>query len=371
MRIGIDARLYKAGLGIGRYIEQLLLHLEQLQTDDEYVIFLRKEMMNVYMPTNTHFKKVCIDIPWYSLAEQCIAPIVFLTHNVDIMHFPHFNVPIFYPKKFVLTLHDLIMIKHAESSKSAASTRHPSIHALKYAAYLFVLRSACRRARAIIAVSDSVKNDIMRYLTIPQERLYVVHEGVQLNERGRELPLPPCVRKPYCINVGNAYPHKNIGYLLTVFEKLKIEGSPMQLVLCGQEDYFKNRVVEEIKKRGLEDSIVHLGYVSDDQLAILYRNAHAALFPSLEEGFGFGPLEAALLGTPVIVSHIPVFQEILGTACLYIDPLNPCDMIDALKKLDTDVHLRNNLITRGQGLLGRYSWKTNAFKTSQIYHTSL
>jgi glycosyltransferase involved in cell wall biosynthesis len=368
MRIGIDARLFKAGLGIGRYIEQLLLHLETLESDDEYIVFLRKEMMDVYRPMHPHFKKVCLDIPWYSFSEQCIAPVVFLMHNVDVMHFPHFNVPLLYPKKYILTIHDLIMIKHAGSSKSAATTLHPLIHAFKYRAYRFVLKRACMRASSIIAVSESVKQDMADLLAIPKNRIHVIHEGCQLTEYQDILSLPSGVRKPYFINVGNAYPHKNILYLLDVFDALKKEGAQFQLVVCGQEDVFRDRVIDEIAKRNLQGTVIHLGYVSDRQLASLYRQAQAALFPSLEEGFGFGPLEAALLGIPVIVSKIPVFKEILGNAALYIDPFNPHDMIEAIKKSVSDEQSRKNQRAKGLSLREMYSWERTAKMTSEQYH---
>ncbi len=367
MRVGIDARLFKAGLGIGRYIEQLLLHLEKSNSNDEYIIFLRKEMMDVFHPNNPRFKKVCLDIPWYSFSEQLIAPIVFLMHNVDVMHFPHFNVPLLYPKKYILTIHDLIMIKHAGSSKSAASTRHPFVHAFKYNAYRFVLRMACKRARAIIAVSASVKRDMIALLGIQNDRIHVIYEGSQLTEYHNLLPLPFGVRKPYFINVGNAYPHKNLNYLLDAFKEFKKEGSAFQLVLCGQEDAFRQRIMGEIEKRNLRGIVVHLGYVSDLQLASLYRQAQAALFPSLEEGFGFGALEAALLGIPVIVSRINVFEEILKDAAVYIDPFNPYDMIEAIKKLESDEQFRQSLIRKGLNLQGIYSWDQNATLTAKLY----
>ncbi len=368
MRIGIDARLFKAGLGIGRYIEQLLLHLEKSDNSDEYIIFLRKEMMDVYLPANVRFKKVCLDIPWYSLSEQLIAPIVFMIHNVDIMHFPHFNVPLLYPKKYILTIHDLIMIKHAGSSKSAASTLHPLIHAFKYKAYRFVLKTACKRAKAIIAVSTSVKQDMVTLLNIQKDRIHVIYEGCQLTEYQAILPLPSGVRKPYFINVGNAYPHKNLNYLLNVFEELRNEGAQFQLVLCGQQDAFRQRVINEIENRNLGGTVIHLGYVPDLQLASLYRQAEAALFPSIEEGFGFGALEAALLGIPVIASRIRVFEEILQGAAMYIDPFNPHDMIESIKKLDSDEQLRQSFIRKGLNLKGIYSWDQNAKVTTELYH---
>lgn len=369
MRIGIDARLYKAGLGIGRYIEQLLIHLEQLDCNDEYVIFLRKDMMEVYQPNNKRFKKVCLDVPWYSVAEQIIVPIVLYTYHLDIVHFPHFNVPILYAKPFIMTIHDILMMKHAESSKSAASSKHAALHWIKYQCYRFVVKVACARAQKIIAVSQSVKADLVGLLSIPEIKIEVIHEGVQMFASVVPDPLPDSICKPYYLNVGNAYPHKNISLLLDVFEQLKKERSPLMLVLCGQEDYFRDRLVHEIEKRNLNDTIIHLGYVSDGLLRNLYLHAQGVLFPSFEEGFGFGPLEAAAAGAPIIASDIPCFREMLGTCALTIDPRDPHAMLSAIHRIDSSPDLVVTMRLEGKKRVELFSWQRAAEYTHDLYHS--
>lgn len=368
MRIGIDARLYKKGLGIGRYIEQLLFNLELVDSDDEFYIFLRSEMMDVYNPKNPRFKKICLDVSWYSLAEQIIVPFVMVQYRLDLVHFPHFNVPLIYPGKFVVTIHDLIMIKHADSSKSAASTRNVIVHWLKYRCYTVVLWIACFRAKHIISVSNCVKNDLMKIVGVSGKKITVIHEGVQLFAGSVDSTLPNEVTKPYFINVGNAYPHKNIALLLAVFEMYKKQNQPYQLVLCGQEDYFRDKVLEEIDSRSLREHVVHLGYVRDSQLAALYKNAQAALFPSFEEGFGFGALEAAAQEIPIIASDIPCFRETLGDAALYIDPTDVNDMIRAIHRIESDAGIRKRLIDQGMKQVQRFSWTQAAEQTYAIYH---
>ena len=369
MKIGIDARLYKSGLGIGRYIEQLLYHLERIDSDDEYVIFLRSEMMDQYFPSNPKFKKVRLNIGWYSLAEQLIVPWILATYKIDCMHFPHFNVPIFYPGRFIVTIHDLIMMKHPDSSKSAASTRHRCVHWLKYRCYLAVIRIAVLRADAIIAVSNCVKNDLEKLLAIRANTITVIHEGVHSFEKVPDAVLPPSIQKPYYINVGNAYPHKNIPFLLNVFEELKRRSASCMLVLVGQQDYFRERIIERIRAKNLSDTVIHLGFVSDAQLWALYRHARAALFPSFHEGFGFGPLEAASAGTPLIVSNIPCFHETLGDAALYIDPRDIHAMIASITVLESDSVQRASLIQRGKERASLFSWDRAAKKTPTLYHS--
>lgn len=370
MRIGIDARLYKEGLGIGRYIEQLLSQLEQIDTDNDYFIFLRKGMMDSYRPKNGRFHAVCVDIPWYSIEEQLKTPFIFSAYKLDLMHFPHFNVPLLYCKKFVVTIHDLLMMKHKDSSRSAASSRNPLIHWVKYQCYEFIIRSACRRAHAIITVSYSTKNDLMNILAVHGDKIRVIYEGVQHFNARAPSSLPHSIRHPYYLNVGNAYPHKNIQLLLNVFSELKLRGMHYMLLLCGQEDYFRIRLLRTITDLGLDDVVMHLGYVTDEQLALLYAGARAAVFPSFEEGFGFGALEAAFVGTPVIVSDIPCFRETLGKAALYIDPMDPTAMIGAIMKLEADPHLRNGMIRCGLERVKLFSWRRAAEETLLIYRNS-
>lgn len=367
MRIGIDARLYKEGLGIGRYIEQLLKHLELLDGDDEYVVFMRKDMIDHYIPRSGRIVKVCADMSWYSCAEQIYFPFILARYHLDLIHFPHFNVPVFCPLPFIVTIHDLIMIKYAFSSTSAATTRHPLIHRIKYLAYLIVLHCALWRARSIIAISHYVKNDLITILRCNAQKITVIHEGVSALPHSCE-SLPTQAQIPYLLNVGNAYPHKNLNLLLECAELMRSKGLPYRILLCGQEDFFQKKLCNEISARTLSDRVVHLGRVSDTILSRLYECAFAAVFPSYEEGFGFGALEAASHGAPVIARKDGVFFETLGNAYYAIDPRNPHDILDALEQIKNkqyDCAVRKADAARRAA---SFDWNVTARHTHQIYH---
>ncbi|MEK7122705.1 MAG: hypothetical protein AAB855_02510 [Patescibacteria group bacterium] len=152
--IGIDARLYGQGLGLGRYVSKLIEHLERCQSEYQFVIFLRKQNFDAYEPRNKQFRKVCVDVPWYSLSEQLVLPWLFLREKCDLLHIPHFNIPILYPRKMVITIHDLILVKHPLSATIAASTRHPFVHRIKYWGFHVVLMNALALSCRIIAVSQ-------------------------------------------------------------------------------------------------------------------------------------------------------------------------------------------------------------------------
>ncbi len=374
MRIGIDARLYKKGLGLGRYVEKLVEHLQTIQTKDEFFLFLHKDAYQSLQLSSPQFHKVLADVGWYTFKEQLVMPFLFLKYGCDIVHIPHFNIPLLYPKKMIMTIHDLILLKHPQSATSAASTRHPLVHWLKYRAYRFLLLCAVHRVNHIVAVSYGVQKDLHHYFSLSLKKISVIYEGVQKNELPLDhdftgtQELSKFIKKPYALYVGNSYPHKNVEGLLDVFEDLKNEKTlPLSLILCGQEDFFTKRIRNEIQKRKLEERVVHLGTVSDDVLAYLYAHAVAFITLSLEEGFGLPPLEAQGRGTPVIVPHSSVFPEILGNSALYCDPNNIEECKKALTDISENKKLRTCLIQRGCERIKKFQWETMAHSCMALY----
>ena len=111
-RIGIDARFYgPRQKGLGRYLQKLITHLEKVDQNNQYFIFLRKKNWSEYCPSCSNFKKVLADYPWYGLREQILMPLKIRRQKIDLMHFPHFNIPVFYSGTFLVTIHDLVLRK--------------------------------------------------------------------------------------------------------------------------------------------------------------------------------------------------------------------------------------------------------------------
>ncbi len=366
MRIGIDARMLGES-GIGRYIQRLICELEKSAGDDEFFIFMHSRSWDAYEPVSPRFHKIRAPYRWYSLAEQIMFPLRIARYRLDCMHFTHFNVPLFAPVRFLVTIHDIILLKHPLSATTAASTRTPLIHWVKYRAYRAVLASAVRRAHRVIAVSQTVADDIVRTLNVSSEKIVAIHEGADaLAPSGAETPVS--VPSPYVLAVGNAYPHKNLEALLAAFERMRSRGEKdVALVFCGQEDFFQRRFAAAIAASGLAN-VIHLGRVSDGQLAWLYRNALCVACPSLEEGFGLPGLEAMRHGAPLVASDIPVFREIYGPAALYFDPRDPNAILETLDRIRTDQGLREQLIRAGESRISLYSWNAMAQRTQAIYH---
>lgn len=388
MRIGIDARFFgPVGKGLGRYTERLIQNLEHIaeervqQTHDdagtplEFVVFLRKENFDIYQPSSAKFKKVLADFRWYSLAEQLFFPPLILMERVDLMHFPHFNVPALTPCPFVVTIHDLILFRFPTRR---ASTLNAFTYWIKYGAYRLTIALAAWRARAIITVSEYTKLDIVRALKVKPERVTVTYEAADGVEGG-QLSIPGTFKletknivRPYFLYVGNAYPHKNLERLLEVFSSLRKSGLDAQLVLVGKIDHFYESLRLEAKRLGLLEGndAVFYGFAEESELAELYRQARAYVFPSLLEGFGLPPLEAMRYGTPVAASGSSCLPEILDDAAIYFDPEDSNDMAGVMRRIFLDTELRAELAAKGKSRVARFSWRECAERTYQTYLSS-
>ncbi len=379
MHIGIDARLYGPEQGgLGRYIEQLILHLEQIPTTDTFSIFLRSENWEAYQPKNKNFRKVMADIPWYGWKEQVLLPKIFEREHVDIMHFPHWNIPLYYNQPFVVTIHDLLLLHFPTR---AASTLGPVTYWFKQYMYKKVLRHAAQHAEHILATSEFTKQDIHHTLDIALKKITVTYQAAFLKkEKGSAaLQTTPVkwlerlgITKPYLLYVGVAYPHKNLDGLLTAWEIFCAKyGNNYQLVLAGKHNYFYKKLLANQRASKNENKPIFTGFVSDTELETLYKGAALYVFPSFYEGFGLPPLEAMSYNLPIAASNASCLPEILGEAAVYFDPHQPTEMAAVFFKTLTDQAMRHALIAAGQKRYPRFSWKKLAEKTAETYRASL
>ncbi|MDP1619740.1 MAG: glycosyltransferase, partial [bacterium] len=221
MKIGIDARFFGIRQkGLGRYTQKLVENLEKIDQTNEYLIFLQKENFEEYQPKNPNFKKVLADYRWYTFREQLFFPLMVRRYKIDLMHFPHFNVPLLYSKRFIVTIHDLTLV-HFPTVKN--STLHPVFYWVKFFAYLIVIRSAITRAESIIAISQFTKDDVVKkYGPAVGEKITVTYEACEdfcmfSRRNGQEILQKYGIMKPYLVYVGNAYPHKNLDRLVLAF----------------------------------------------------------------------------------------------------------------------------------------------------------
>lgn len=386
-RIGIDARFYgPLGKGLGRYTKETVDNILKLDPLNEYVIFLSKANFDELVTDNPRVKKVLADVRWYGLAEQLNIPGLIRKEKLDLMHFPHFNIAVFCPVPFVVTIHDLILTKFPTTR---ATTLGPVLYFIKNLLYKFVISRAVHGAKRVIAVSEYTRDDIAAHFHVPKERIAMVYEGLSALEpdadstfasklSSAEVLSGYCILEPYLLYVGNAYPHKNLESLILVFKKLQATRPDLKLVLVGKDDYFYTRLKAFAAAQGLwsegknaANPVIFPGYVPDRQLETLYARAAAYVFPSKYEGFGLPPLEAMARRCPVASSRETCLPEVLGDAALYFDPADLTDMQHCVERLLADANLRTELIERGLSRSALYSWERGSQEIIDIYEQVL
>lgn len=396
-RIGIDARFYgPLGKGLGRYIQEVVDNVVKIDQENEYVVFLAKENFDEFLTDGQRVRKVLAPVRWYSLAEQLLMPVLILRERIDLMHFPHFNVPIFCPVKFVVTIHDLILTRFPTIRSSTLS---PLVYQMKNLAYKIVIWLAVKRSKMVIAVSEFTKKDLVERFKINPKKIEVTLEGVANLSRGRDslfvqklddrktlLSYNIILKEDrnrleqvddFILYVGNVYPHKNLEALLSVFVGLHQKYPRLRLVLVGREDYFYKRLKDVAEKLGLwhenipDSPVIFTGYVPDAELEVLYRQAKFYVFPSFYEGFGLPALEAMAKGCPVASSNRSSLPEILGDAALYFNPEDKSDIFSKMEKMLLDSEIRSVLIKKGYRQAKKYNWWECARQTQEIYKNAL
>lgn len=365
-RILIDARLYGIeNTGLGRYVLNLVNRLAVIDKKNDYLILLRKKYFkSLRLPGN--WQKVLCDIPHYSLNEQISLPKIISDLKPDLVHFPHFNVPIFYSKPFVVTIHDILM--HRQKGLEATTLPAPA-YLIKRIGYHRVFKHAVEASVKIIVPSQFVREEILGYYKISPAKVVVTYEG--FDEKIKNVLSPDKVlakyglKKPYFIYAGNAYPHKNLARLIEAFANLD---GRAELAIVSARNVFIERLEKLVYDFKAEGTVKLLGFVPDDDLGVLYAAAEAFVFPSFSEGFGLPGLEAMATGTLVLASKIAVLKEVYQDNALYFDPHA---VISIQKAIDACLGLnkrsRRERIEKAKRFAKRYSWDKMARETLKLY----
>lgn len=366
MKIGIDARFFSSQFtGIGRYVYELTRNIFELDEKNEYVLFMNEPHFSEFKPPNGRVRKVLARAKHYSLAEQTRFLKVLNGENLDLMHFTHFNAPIFYRRPFVVTIHDLTLEFFPGKKMRRFYQR---------LGYQLVLRNAVKKARRIIALSKNTAKDLTELLGVDQRRISVIYAGVDsLFRQLEQSELTACAArlafdKPFFLYTGVWRDHKNLARLIKAFGSLvRNKNLEANLVITGREDPFYPEIKELVRKLKLGDRVIFSGLVDENTLLCLYNLAQVYVFPSLYEGFGLPPLEAFACGTPVCASNAACIPEICADAAVFFDPYDIPDMAEKMLLAWQDQDLRRGLITRGLERVKDFSWRKMAQETLQVY----
>lgn len=368
MKIGIDMRM--AGTqhgGIGRYVLELAKHLLDVDDKNEYYLFFNRENSDVVLNLKSkikNLKSVEVNIRHYSIMEQIKLPLILNKYDLDLMHFPNFNVPLFYNKPFVVTVHDLI--HHRIGGVKKTNFAH-------FAAYKKVIKHAVLSAKKIITVSEASKADLQKEFGILPGQVRVIYEGISLQavvtpKQVADFKTKFQINKPYFLFVGVMQRNKNLPGLCQGFdyflEKYKLD---FDLVIVGKKDAHYPEIKNQCLAIKHHQNLVFTGELPDSDLQAAYRGAYAYVSASRFEGFGLPGVEAMGYGLPLAVSNIPVFNEIYENGSIYFEPQKPESIAQCLNLLAQDrlyyMQVKKKALERSK----LFSWEKCANETLGVY----
>lgn len=365
--IGIDARMYFY-TGIGRYIQNLIDGLQKQDVQNIYKIFLYPGIAKTLF-LRKGFEKIIVKERIYTLSEQINFGGVLLKEKLDLLHVPHFNAPVWYPKKFLVTIHDVTQTLFASTTNWKGK--------VKKAGYCLVTFAVAQRAKKIIAVSEHTKQDLQKKFFVTASKVKVIHEGIPcINQKTavtfEDIKKTYKIKTPFLLYVGLLGTHKNIFRLIEAFGLVKKQIPELSLLIIGEKD---QRYFADLQKAAIalkvEKSVIFTGFVPEEDLPLFYQNAVLFVFPSLYEGFGFPPLEAMAYGLPVVSSKASSMPEILGQAAKYFDAEDRKDMAEKIISLFKNPQEQKYLKQLGFEQIKKYSWDKMVKETLKIYEEAL
>ncbi len=362
MHVAFDASnlALEAPTGVAIYGTNLIREIASLDKENQYTLCYRlsrwKDRRHFYRVNQSNFRTKIIQEPLDLLFTRKID----LFHGLDARMYDSRRV------KNVVTIHDI-----PQHSNQYSGTRHPEKKIRRY-------ETIMAKADRIIADSAYTKADILRFYSIPEERIDVVPLGVEVPVRQKEekeiqaAMLRYGIHAPYLLHVGRIERKKNLCRTLEAFSWIrKQHARRVRIVLAGTPGPGGEEVFETIERLGLNEAVRLTGYVRQEDLPALYAGAMIFLFPSLYEGYGMPILEAMACGTPVLTSNVTSLPEVAGDAALQVDPLDVESISQGILRLVEDPKLREEYIRKGFERAKTFTWERTARETLAVYQKTL
>ncbi len=368
MRIAVDASTISTQGGPRTYVLGLLDALFAQDQQNDYVVFYNDtshlgrfpQAKEIVLPGKKPLARL-----W---REHILLPKACRKLKVDLLHCPKSAIPLLSPHcPVVVTLHDLIPIKHPETEGRLA----------QFYWRLHIPRAA-RKSCFVITDSEHAKNEIMSEYSVSADRIQVVPLGFDpaMNQQRPDLETDRLVRDRYGIGegyilyVGTIQPRKNLLTLIEAYAMLR-ETIPMppQMVIVGRKGWLYDDLFERIRALGLEEFILFTGFVPDEDLPAIYDGARVFAYLSLFEGFGLPPLEAMACGIPVVVSNTTSIPEVVGEAGITVEPTDVSAVAEAIGKVLGNPSLAGMLRELGLKQSAKFSWGRTAEEVLRIYQS--
>lgn len=361
--VTIDARHLKSG--IGTYVRNLLEKLTP-RTDFSWCLVGSPLQLAPFV-CGPHVSVLPCELPIYSLREQLWLPIG--APRDHLFHATHYNAPLLFPGKMVVTIHDVNHLAYAGPYSTKARL---------YANC--VLQGAIHRAKRVITVSKFSKSEIMRHVHGDAHKISVIYNGVNpafavapsLAEKANFRERFALGSDPYVLFVGNLKPHKNLSVLVEAFLAMRQTSSTRcKLLLVGAEEASFRTMLASHRNNRHSAEIIVSGTLSQADIITAYHAASAFAFPSKYEGFGLPLVEAMAAGTPIIAANSSSLPEVCADAALYFEPNDAGTLARHLQLLLCDEQQGKHLAKLAKARLGAFSWSQCADKHLAVYEQAM
>jgi glycosyltransferase involved in cell wall biosynthesis len=373
VHVGLNAQLLSLrqsyrGAGISWYIFNLIKNLPAVSPDHFlYSVFLSDRAFEsqangvslrfTQLPTH----RPLIRIFW----EQFIQPAVLKKSGIELLHALAFVAPVIGSTPFVVTIFDLSFIRFPDAFRPFN----------RWYLRQFTGLSA-RRARAVITISESTRQDVINLLNLPASQVHTIYCGVDENfkpmsqadiaafKAAKSLP------EEFILFLGTLEPRKNIDGLIKAYAQWhQADPKALPLVIAGGKGWYYEHIFSQVELLNLTDCIRFPGYVPQEELPLWYNAATLFAYPSFFEGFGLPVLEAMACGTPVVTSTAASLPEVTGSdgAARLVPPEDTETLARALAEISHQPDLRVYMSERGLARAAQFSWQTTAQQTTAIY----
>jgi glycosyltransferase involved in cell wall biosynthesis len=335
--------------GVPRYTQSLVRALDGVAgefADLELTVLTTERGVEALGPLSLPVRTVPLRAPRLNrgLVRVAADQIAALKADAQLLHFFDLTGPLLAPRRpFVATAHDLSFL-HGYG-------RILQLHKRK------LIPFAVRRARALVAISNFTRNELIDRLDAPADKITVIHSGPGLTGVTAAGPAAPAPQQPYLLYVGNLTESKNLPFLIRAFDRADLD---LDLVLAGRPLERYRDIVQEVERATRRERIRFVFDASDADVDVLYRHATALLLPSRYEGFGLTALEGMARGTPVLASDIPAIREISGAGAELLPPDDEQAWSGSLERVAKDAAYRQELAERGHRAAAGYSWSRTA-----------
>jgi glycosyltransferase involved in cell wall biosynthesis len=281
--------------------------------------------------------------------------------GADFVHYPASISNQLGTMNTVVTIHDLAFLHDASWFRWDRAIY-----------YRMTMGRSARHARRVIADSSATADDLHGYLGIPNERVDVVHLGVDeifrpmgIDEQERVRDKYK-LRSPYFLYYGTIEPRKNLSRLIAAWSR-SAESHTVELVIAGRHGWKTETILSAVHASKFRDRIHMPGFVAREDLPAMISAARALLWPSLWEGFGLPPLEAMACGTPVLTSNVSSLPEICENAALLVAPDDEHAIEEGIRRLAVNDTLCIALSEKGPGRASQFTWRATAARVAESY----